>query len=115
MVHLLALRCVELHLSNQLCGRAGFHALRFLAWPRELRLEDEPRQGRINMADEKSGRKPEKAGGPGIEKDPPESAEAAPRSKRMAYICWNDGASNFVEPGWEWFTCWRCGALVYTT
>ena len=41
-------------------------------------------------------------------------AEAAPRSKRMAYICWNDGASNFVEPGWEWFTCWRCGALVYT-
>src|SRR6476660_7732152 len=35
MVHLLALRCVELHLSDQVCGRAGFHALRFLAWPRQ--------------------------------------------------------------------------------
>jgi hypothetical protein len=49
-----------------------------------------------------------------MEKDPPVAVEAGPRSKRMAYICWNDGASNFVEPGWEWFTCWRCGALVYT-
>jgi hypothetical protein len=66
------------------------------------------------MAGEKSGRKPDKQGGSGMEKDPPESVEAAPRSKRMAYICWNDGASNFVEPGWEWFTGWRCGALVYT-
>jgi hypothetical protein len=67
------------------------------------------------MADQKSGRKPDKPGGLGIEKDPPaKAAEAEPRSKRMAYICWNDGASNFVEPGWEWFTCWRCGALVYT-
>jgi hypothetical protein len=66
------------------------------------------------MAEEKSGKKPEKPGGPGIEKDPPANAEAEPRSKRMAYTCWNDGTSNFVEPGWEWFTCWRCGALVYT-
>ena len=67
-----------------------------------------------DMAGENSGKKPEKPGGAGLEKDPPKSAEAEPRSKRMAYICWNDGASNFVEPGWEWFTCWRCGALVYT-
>src|SRR5207237_8999119 len=35
MVHLLALRRAELHLSDQVCGRAGFHALRFLAWPRQ--------------------------------------------------------------------------------
>jgi len=61
------------------------------------------------MVGQKSGRKPETPGGPGIEKDPPPEAEASPRSKRMAYICWNDGAANFVEPGW------RCGALVYTT
>jgi hypothetical protein len=66
------------------------------------------------MADGKTGRKPDKAGGPGAEKAEPDSAEATPRSKRMAYTCWNDGASNYVEPGWEWFTCWRCGALVYT-
>lgn len=66
------------------------------------------------MADEKTGRKPDKPGGTGLEKDNAEPGEATPRSKRMAYTCWNDGASNFVEPNWEWFTCWRCGALVYT-
>lgn len=67
------------------------------------------------MAGEQSGKRPDKPGGPGMESDPPAGVEAELRSKRMAYICWNDGASNFVEPGWEWFTCWRCGALVYTT
>jgi hypothetical protein len=66
------------------------------------------------MAGENSGKKPDKPGGAGLEKDPPALVEAEPRAKRMAYICWNDGAANFVEPGWEWFTCWRCGALVYT-
>ena len=76
--------------------------------------EASPGKEGTNMAGENSGKKPEKPGGAGLEKDPPESVEAEPRSKRMAYICWNDGASNFVEPGWEWFTCWRCGALVYT-
>jgi hypothetical protein len=67
------------------------------------------------MADEKTGKRPDKEGGLGKENAGPETAEAGPRSKRMAYTCWNDGASNYVEPGWEWFTCWRCGALVYTT
>ena len=66
------------------------------------------------MAAEKSGKKPDRPGGPGLEKDEQDPAEAAPRSKRMAYICWNDGTPNYVEPGWEWFTCWRCGELVYT-
>lgn len=86
------------------------------SWPgldnsrRETRAGEEEN----HMAGENSGKKPEKPGGQGMEKDPPAPVEAAPRSKRMAYVCWNDGASNFVEPGWEWFTCWRCGALVYT-
>lgn len=66
------------------------------------------------MAAENSGKKPQRPGGAGLETDPPQNEEATPRVKRMAYICWNDGASNYVEPGWEWFTCWRCGALVYT-
>jgi hypothetical protein len=66
------------------------------------------------MPAENTGRKPETPGGTGLEKDPLAPVEAESRSKRMAYICWNDGASNFVEPGWGWFTCWRCGALVYT-
>jgi len=61
-----------------------------------------------------TGKKPNQPGGLGAKEAGPEATEAGPRSKRMAYTCWNDGASNFVEPGWEWFTCWRCGALVLT-
>lgn len=68
---------------------------------------------KLFMAGEKTGRKPDKEGGPGMEKPEPDSTEAGPRSKRMAYICWNDGAANYVSEGWEWFTCWRCGSLVY--
>ena len=113
MVHLLALRRVELHLSDWLAEEQG--SIPCASLP-DLNISRRRRgQARKkNMEGEKSGRKPETPGGPGIQKDPPPEAEAAPRSKRMAYICWNDGASNFVEPGWEWFTCWRCGALVYT-
>lgn len=66
------------------------------------------------MAAEKSGKKPEQPGGVGLKEDRQDSGEATLHSKRMAYICWNDGAPNYVEPNWEWFTCWRCGALVYT-
>lgn len=67
------------------------------------------------MAAENTGKKPERPGGAGLEEDKPGAGEATSRSKRMAYICWNDGAPNYVEPGWEWFTCWRCGELVYTS
>src|SRR2546423_570794 len=45
MVHLLALRRAELHLSDQVCGRAGFHALRFLAWLRKLQRRTSPGEG----------------------------------------------------------------------
>ena len=43
------------------------------SWPglEQLHAEDEVRQGRNNMAGEKSGTKPEKPGGLGMEKDPP--------------------------------------------
>lgn len=66
------------------------------------------------MAGDNIGRNPEKKGGRGIETAGPETEEAGPRVKRLAYTCWNDGVANYVEPGWEWFTCWRCGSLVYT-
>lgn len=66
------------------------------------------------MAGEKTGRDPEKKGGRGLETAGSETEEAGPRVKRLAYTCWNDGVANYVEPGWEWFTCWRCGSLVYT-
>lgn len=66
------------------------------------------------MADEKAGKKPEKEGGAGIEKDETESAEAGGRYRhRLLYTCWNDGAGNYVHGNWTWFTCWRCGALNY--
>jgi hypothetical protein len=72
-------------------------------------------QGREKfMSGENTGKKPDRPGGLGAQEAGPETTEAGPRSKRMAYTCWNDGASNYVETGWEWFTCWRCGALVYT-
>lgn len=111
---MLALRRAELHLSaSKRKSRVPCPALPCLLWQLWIRSA---RSGKkeLFMAGENTGRKPEKQGGAGMENAGPESAEASPRSKRMAYTCWNDGASNFVEPGWEWFTCWRCGALVYT-
>ena len=64
------------------------------------------------MADEKSGKKPEKEGGSGAEKG--DSEEAGGRHCRtMLYTCFNDGAGNYVSANWSWFTCWRCGALNY--
>ena len=61
------------------------------------------------MADEKAGKKPEKEGGSGAEK---EVSEAGGRH-RAVYTCFADGASNIVNANWSWFTCWRCGALNY--
>jgi hypothetical protein len=66
------------------------------------------------MAGDNIGRNPGTKGGRGIETAGPETEEAGPRVKRLAFTCWNDGVANYVEPGWEWFTCWRCGSLVYT-
>ncbi len=41
-------------------------------------------------------------------------AAKTPKKKHMlVYICFNDGAVNYVDPGWTWWTCWRCGALNY--
>jgi hypothetical protein len=66
------------------------------------------------MADEKSGKKPDKEGGSGTEKEEAEGGEAGGRHRRTRlYTCWNDGAGNYVSAYWSWFTCWRCGALNY--
>jgi hypothetical protein len=64
------------------------------------------------MADEKSGKKPEKEGGTGGEKGG-DSSEAGGRSRQLLYTCYNDGESNYVSDNWTWFTCWKCGALNY--
>jgi len=66
------------------------------------------------MADDKSGKKPDKEGGAGAEKDD-EGGEVGGRHRhhRALYTCWNDHASNIVHGNWSWFTCWRCGALNY--
>ncbi len=65
------------------------------------------------MADDKTGKKPDKEGGAGTEKGDAEGTEAGGRHRRMLYTCWNDGAGNYVHANWSWFTCWRCGALNY--
>jgi hypothetical protein len=71
------------------------------------------------MADEKTGMKPDKEGGAGVEKDDAEATEGTEAGgrrhhHRLLYTCWHDGAGNYVHGNWSWFTCWRCGALNYT-
>jgi hypothetical protein len=64
------------------------------------------------MADEKTGKKPDEQGGSGTEKGA-DAGEAGGRGRSMLYTCFNDGAGNYVDGSWRWFTCWRCGALNY--
>jgi len=64
------------------------------------------------MADEKSGKKPDKTGGTGTEKGG-DASEAGGRGRQLLYTCFNDGAGNYVDSNWQYFTCWRCGALNY--
>jgi hypothetical protein len=58
-------------------------------------------------------KQPEGKGGVGIEKDNDGGAEAGGRGRKLLYVCANDGAGNYVDPEWKWFTCWRCGGLGY--
>lgn len=58
-------------------------------------------------------RKPEGKGGAGNEKDEAAGAEVAGRSRKLLYTCFNDGAGNYVQADWTWFSCWRCGSLSY--
>ena len=62
---------------------------------------------------EKEEKQPGGPTGVGMEKDPTEGTEAGGRSKGLLYICFNDGAGNYVDPSWKTFTCWRCGSLGY--
>jgi hypothetical protein len=65
------------------------------------------------MAEEKTGKKPDdKQGGTGGEKGG-DSGEVGGRARQLLYTCFNDGAGNYVSDGWNYFTCWRCGALNY--
>jgi hypothetical protein len=65
------------------------------------------------MADENAGKKPtDKQGGKGGEKGG-DAGEAGGRGSQLLYTCFNDGAGNYVQSGWTYFTCWKCGALNY--
>jgi hypothetical protein len=67
------------------------------------------------MADKKEEAEPGKGnGGAGLEKDDAQGAEVAGRAKRILYTCWNDGAGNYIDPAWTWFSCWRCGTVLYS-
>jgi hypothetical protein len=66
------------------------------------------------MTEEKTDKQPEGPGGVGKEKDESADAEAGGRGKRtVLYTCFRDGAQNWVDPDWTWFTCWRCGVVTY--
>jgi hypothetical protein len=71
------------------------------------------KKGKLVMADENTGKKPDDQGGSGAEKGA-DAGEAGGRSRQLLYTCFNDGAGNYIDPSWKWFTCWRCGALNYT-
>ena len=51
--------------------------------------------------------------GVGMQQDPSKGSEAGGRGRSLLYVCWNDGAGNYVDPSWKSFTCWRCGS-IYT-
>jgi hypothetical protein len=68
----------------------------------------------MDMAEEKTERKPEPGkGGLGQKKDDAGGAEVAGRSRKLIYTCFNDGAGNYIDPDWKWFTCWYCGMTYY--
>jgi len=64
------------------------------------------------MTDETEEKKREGQGGVGAEKVDG-GAEAGGRGRKLLYTCFNDGAGNYVDSDWKWFTCWRCGTLGY--
>jgi hypothetical protein len=68
-----------------------------------------------DTAEDKKDREPKDGnGGVGKERDENAADEVAGRSNRLLlYTCFNDGAGNYVDPSWTWFTCWRCGNLTY--
>jgi hypothetical protein len=55
----------------------------------------------------KVDKQPEGKGGIGDEKDNSEGAEVAGRGRKVLYTCFNDGAGNYIDLDWAWFTCWR--------
>jgi hypothetical protein len=57
------------------------------------------------MATESNGKKPDQAGGTGLENDTP---EVAGRARRMLYVCGICGAMNYADSNWKWLTCWKC-------
>ena len=66
------------------------------------------------MDETKIDKKSEGPGGAGVEKDKSPGEEVAGRGKRLLlYTCFADGAGNYIDPSWTWFSCWRCGNLTY--
>jgi hypothetical protein len=70
-----------------------------------------------NMAEAKKAQKPQDAklaegkGGQAKEK---ESSEVGGRAS-VLYTCWRCGAGNWVNSNWSYFICWNDGALNYMT
>ena len=66
------------------------------------------------MTENGTNEKSEGPGGLGKEKGDSAGGEVGGRGKRtVLYTCFRDGAQNYVDPDWKWFTCWRCGVVTY--
>ena len=67
------------------------------------------------MAEETANEKPAGQGGRGDQKPEPESEVGGRVRRRQLYTCYRDGAQNYVDPSWNWFTCWQCSGVTYLT
>jgi hypothetical protein len=56
----------------------------------------------------------QKEGPSGIGREKPDdSSEVAGRGRQILYTCYNDGAGNYIDPSWKYWSCWRCGTTFY--
>jgi hypothetical protein len=44
---------------------------------------------------------------------PDDGSEVAGRGSSFLYTCPNDGAGNYINQDWKYWTCWRCGTTHY--
>jgi hypothetical protein len=60
---------------------------------------------------EKVDKQPDGPGGVARKAALNENAEVAGRARPYLYTCPNDGAGNYIDLDWKWFSCWRCGQM----
>jgi hypothetical protein len=61
---------------------------------------------------DKADKQKEGPGGMGKE-NPNGGSEAGGRGRQLLWTCFNDGAGNYIDPDWKWWSCWRCGTTYF--